>query len=326
MAHEERTSPFHAGEQALQARVGVREHIEALGRQIVRDHMPAQHRELFGKLPTLLLGAVDAEGQPWATVLHGPPGFVSTPDARTLRIATWPAADDPLAPLLRTGAPVGVLGLEAHTRRRNRANGTVGTVGEAGREGFDVQVAQSFGNCPKYIQAREPRPQPRTPGAAQDTGARLDDAALALVRGADTLFIASASARAPAGAAGEGVDVSHRGGRPGFVQVAQSSTGHVLTLPDYAGNQLFNTLGNLVAWPFAGLLFVDHAGGDLLHVAVRAELQHAGPELAAHAGALRLLHLHVLRSRRRPAALPLAWTTAQPAPQFAPRQGGLNPA
>lgn len=352
-------SPFHRGEQALQARAGVRERIEQLGRHMVRDHMPEQHRELFGKLPTLLLGAIDAEGQPWATMLHGAPGFVSTPDARTLRIGVRPAAGDPVAALLRAGAPVGVLGLEAHTRRRNRANGTVmaaqaaaeATAIEAANtathttpnapvapEGFDIHVAQSFGNCPKYIQARTPRPQARTPGAVHDGGPWLGAESLALVRGADTFFIASASARRPGSAGsrasaasaalvdptaahGEGVDISHRGGRPGFVHVAHTNAGHVLTVPDYAGNQLFNTLGNLVAWPFAGLLFIDHASGDLLHVAARAELQHEGPELGAHAGAhvgvQRLLHLHVLRHRRRPAALPLAWTAAELAPQLA---------
>jgi predicted pyridoxine 5'-phosphate oxidase superfamily flavin-nucleotide-binding protein len=315
-------SPFHAGEQALQARAGVRERIEALGRHIIRDHMPAQHRELFGKLPTLLLGVLDDEGQPWATMLHGAPGFVSTPDAKTLRILARPAADDPVAPWLAEAAPVGVLGLEAPTRRRNRANGRVGATGS---EGFDVQVLQSFGNCPKYIQARTPRPQARSPAAARDAGRWLDADALALVRAADTLYIASASGRRPApapsgppAAGGEGVDVSHRGGRPGFVQFTASPAGHRLTLPDYTGNHLFNTLGNLVAWPFAGLLFVDHARGDLLHVAARAELQHEGPELAAHPGALRLLHLHVLRSRHRPGALPLAWT----APEFAPQLAG----
>lgn len=312
------TSPFHRGEQAMQQRAGVRERIEQVGRTIIRDHMPEPHRELFGKLPTLLVGAVDEGGQPWATMLHGPPGFVTTPGARTLRIATLPPADDPLQPLLHEGAAVGLLGLEPQTRRRNRANGTLTRLSPAG---FEVLVEQSFGNCPKYIQAREPRPEPRFAATAVASGTWLDGDALALVRGADTLFIASASAARPGrtGDAGAGVDLSHRGGRPGFVQVADTAAGLRLTVPDYPGNRLFNTLGNLLAWPFTGLLFVDHASGGLLHLAARAEVQHEGPELAAHPGAERLLHLHLRAGCWRAAALPLAWSAPQPAPQLLDR-------
>jgi len=298
----------------MQARAGVRDRIEQLGRTIIRDHMPDQHRELFGKLPTLLAGAVDADGQPWATMLHGPPGFVSTPDSRSMRVAALPAPEDPLQPLLTEGAAVGLLGLEPQTRRRNRANGTIAV---ASPEGFEIRVEQSFGNCPKYIQAREPRPEARAPGAAVALGPRLGADARALVRRADTLFIASASAARPGRTGrGAGVDVSHRGGRPGFVQVTDTAAGLRLTLPDYSGNRLFNTFGNLVAWPFAGLLFVDHASGSLLHLATRAELQHDGPELASHTGAERLLHLHLLAGCWRAGALPLAWSAPEPAPQF----------
>ncbi|MBI5719954.1 MAG: pyridoxamine 5'-phosphate oxidase family protein [Burkholderiales bacterium] len=337
-------SPFHRGETELQARAGVRERVEHLGRTIIRDHMPEQHRELFGKLPTLVIGAVDGEGQPWATMLVGTGGtggtgsmsaaggFISTPDARTLLVAALPAPSDPVAPLLVPGAALGVLGIEPRTRRRNRANGKV-TMAHDGRPagagaggataGFEMHVQQSFGNCPKYIQARTPLPRPRVPGEPRDEGRLLGEEALALVRGADTLFIATASARRPAseGHGGEGVDVSHRGGRPGFVQVTASGGGHRLTLPDYAGNNLYNTLGNLLVWPFAGLLFIDHESGDMLQLAARAELQHGGPELDAFPGAQRLLHLHVLHGRWRPAALPLAWTAPEFAPQLLPPAG-----
>jgi predicted pyridoxine 5'-phosphate oxidase superfamily flavin-nucleotide-binding protein len=161
-------APFHAGEMALQERVGVRERMAAVGRQIIRDHMPDQHRELFEKLPSLLLATLDDEGQPWPTMLAGSAGFVRTPDARTMSIAARPAEGDPARAGLRVGAAVGILGLEPHTRRRNRMNGVVSAVAA---EGFSVQVVQSFGNCPKYIQGREPAPRPdRRPGPAQREG------------------------------------------------------------------------------------------------------------------------------------------------------------
>jgi predicted pyridoxine 5'-phosphate oxidase superfamily flavin-nucleotide-binding protein len=308
-------SPFHAGEQAMQARAGVRERLEAIGRLAVRDHMPEQHRELFGRLPTLVLAVQDAAGQPWATMLQGPPGFVSSPDAATLRVATRPGDGDPTAASLREDAPLGLLGIEPHTRRRNRANGRIAAVRP---DGFDVRVLQSFGNCPKYIHARRPVAA-RAPGTtpAKRLGVGLDAAALALLARADTVFIASASAARPGAARGDGVDVSHRGGRPGFVAARGGAGGLRLTLPDYMGNFFFDTLGNLLAWPLAGLLVPDFDDGTLLHVAARASIEFDGPDLAAFAGAQRLLHLDVVSGWWRPATLPLRWPAPEAAPQFA---------
>ena len=51
---------------------------------------------------------------------------------------------------------------------------------------------------------------------------------------------------------------SHRGGHTGFARSSQAPDGgDLLTLPDYVGNFMFNTLGNLLDWPQAGLLFID---------------------------------------------------------------------
>jgi predicted pyridoxine 5'-phosphate oxidase superfamily flavin-nucleotide-binding protein len=317
------TSPFHAGEQWLQSHAGVRERLEAVGQVALRDHMPDQHRELFGKLPTLFVAAQDAEGRPWATLLHGAPGFVTTPDARTLRVAARLPADDPLTPWLVEGAAVGILGLEPHTRRRNRANGRVRTVT---RDALEIAVQQSFGNCPKYIHAREPQaaPRPSPPPAAERLGPALNDAALALLRRADTLFIASASAaRLASGddsARSEGVDVSHRGGRPGFLRVeagAAAGSAVRLTMPDYTGNFFFNTLGNLVAWPKAGLLVPDYADGSLLHLAADARVELEGEALAEFPGALRLLRLDLRAGWWRERALPLRWSAPVAPVQFA---------
>lgn len=312
------TDAFHAGEQSLQDRVGLRERMAAIGPLVLRDHMPDQHRELFEKLPTLLLGALDGQGQPWATMLAGPPGFVHTPDAWQMDIDTAPNANDPVLAELKPGAPLGVLGLEPQTRRRNRMNGTVAAFGA---QGLSIAVVQSFGNCPKYIQARAPglRAVVGGPGAAQALGPALDAAAIARVQQADTLFIASASAAQPGSARHDGVDVSHRGGEPGFVQIAQSAQsehGVVLRLPDYPGNQFFNTLGNLAQHPQAGLLVVDYEGGGLLHIAARAELLWDDASRAPWPGAQRVLQLTVLRGLWRPGVLPWRWTPPVAAPQF----------
>src|SRR6185436_15498733 len=126
-------------------------------------------------------------------------------DARLLEIGARPLAGDPLAANLVRGAPIGLLGIELATRRRNRMNGTVVA---ADARGFTVYVRQSFGNCPQYIQARthEAAPAPETtapPRLVHPEGGLLSPAAAALVRGADTFFIASASRGARGNGAAE---------------------------------------------------------------------------------------------------------------------------
>lgn len=232
-----------------------------------------------------------------ATLLAGAPGFVSSPDPRTLGIAAAPDGSEPMAHALVPGAPAGLLGIDLATRRRNRANGTVASADAAG---FVLAVQQSFGNCPKYIHVREVRGAPAAPGPIEAVAA-LDGAARALVARANTFFVASG---ARTGERAGGVDVSHRGGPPGFVSVE----GDVLAVPDYPGNRYFNTLGNLVSEPRAALLFVDFERGDLLHLQGTVEVVWEGPEVRALPGAERLWRLRVERGWRRRGALPLRWS------------------
>jgi predicted pyridoxine 5'-phosphate oxidase superfamily flavin-nucleotide-binding protein len=293
---------WHAGEVALQRRAGSAERLAHVGPRVLRDHMPDEHREFFAELPWLLVGHLDAHGQPWASVLAGPPGFVVSPHERTLRIAAAALPGDPLEAGLRPGAPVGLLGLQAHTRRRNRMNGQIVAADD---HGWTVQVGQSFGNCPKYIHAREAWHAPGGAAAEVVDLSQLDEVARAIVARADTFFIATAHPEAGrSDAAPAGVDVSHRGGPAGFVRLRDDGT---LVVPDYAGNAFFNTLGNLQLEPRCGLLFIDHGTGDRLYLAATASLQWDGPEVAAVAGAQRLLRLQVTRARRVTGGLPLRW-------------------
>src|SRR5688572_5098662 len=121
---DSQTEAFHAGERALQARAGVAERLARLGPQVIRDHMPEQHRDFFALLPFIVVGSIDERHQPTASLLAAPPGFVSSPDPKTLRIDALAREDDPLHENLRPGAPLAVLGIQPHTRRRNRANGS----------------------------------------------------------------------------------------------------------------------------------------------------------------------------------------------------------
>ena len=296
----------------MQARAGVEAQMAQIGPRVMRDHMPDQHREFFGMLPFVVVGSVDAQGQPWASVLAGAPGFMTSPDPTHLQIRARPLPHDPLDTTLHDGAPLGLLGIQPHTRRRNRMNGTARLEGD----GFVAEVGQSFGNCPKYIQAREPVWTPDAPaGHLAYEGPGLDEASRQMIRAADTFFIATAHPQAVASGAEarHGVDVSHRGGPPGFVKLE----GELLTVPDFMGNQFFNTLGNIALHPPAGLLFMDFERGDLLYLAARASVVWDGAELASFAGAQRLLRLDVTQALRVRGGLPLRWGPAERSPHLA---------
>ncbi|VWB71371.1 pyridoxamine 5'-phosphate oxidase [Burkholderia lata] len=313
------SAPFHAGELAVQQRAGVTDAAGSAGRRGIRRFMPDQHRTFFAQLPFFVLGGVDAHGQPWATLRAGAPGFVTSPDARTLRIAARALPGDPLAGAWQPGAPLGGLGIEFDTRRRNRVNGVVRAIdGDA----LTIAVEQSFGNCAKYIQGRKPTFVARDvdASAGPDVSDALNDADRALLAQADTFFVASANTSTDAGAA-RGADVSHRGGMPGFVRVDDA---HTLTTPDFSGNRFFNTLGNLQHDPRAGLLFVDFDSGDLLYVAARAEIVWDGPLVASFDGAQRVVRFHVREVRRMRAVLPFRWSAVERAPQFAAMAAGTG--
>jgi predicted pyridoxine 5'-phosphate oxidase superfamily flavin-nucleotide-binding protein len=299
---------WHAGERAVQARAGAAEKMQALGPRVIRDYMPDQHRQFFEQLPFLVVAAQDRATRPWASIATGAPGFVFSPDPWNLHVDALPGA--PVCEALVPGALVGLLGIELHTRRRNRMNGTVRAADEAG---FAVHVDQSFGNCPQYIQARDWRVEPEAPGEARAEGAILSPEARALVRSADTFFIATAAPPSEAGLPNGGLDASHRGGRPGFVKVEEASGAARLTWPEFRGNSFFNTLGNIAANPRAGLLFVDFATGDLLSLTGDAEIVWDGPELAGFAKAQRLVTLRVAEGRFQPRAVALRWS----GPEFA---------
>ena len=295
-------SPFHKGEIAIQSRLGIRDKMEPLGRKLIRDHMPDEHQAFFASLPMFAVGSADAAGRPWASILTGPPGFLHAVDSRTLQVGAQPVYGDPLAKALVDGAEIGGLGIAFHTRRRNRVNGTVTRVGA---EGFDIRVAQSFGNCPKYIQAREvaltEAPVATSERPTLRCGQALTRTDAAMIAGADTLFIAS-QFHDDSGDKRQGLDVSHRGGLPGFVVVAHETS---LLFPDYSGNCLFNTLGNLTINPRCGLTFVDFDTGDLLQLTGAAEILWEPHHTNRFAGAKRVVSFRVEDVRHTERALPV---------------------
>lgn len=292
-------SPWHAGEVALQRSVGVAGRMDDIGRKTIRDHLIPQHRDFYPMLPMIVLGSVDERGDAWATVRTGRPGFLRAPDEFHLHLDLPRDWSDPAEAGFEHGASAALLGIDLTSRRRNRLNGTV----VRDTSGFSLYVIQSFGNCPRYIQRREPvfvsDPAAVSVVAPVELGA-LDEKARALIRRADTLFVAS-YVETPEDH--RSVDVSHRGGAPGFVQF----DGDALVIPDYPGNMYFNTLGNLLANPRAGLTFLDFETGDLLQMTGHTEILPSPPDTGKFPGAERLWRFHPTRIVWRPATLALRW-------------------
>lgn len=301
-----RRSPWHAGEKMLQQVVGVSDRMEIFGQKVIRDYMPDQHREFYHQLPFMIVGAVDHDDTPWATLIEGPEGFVSSSDPQHLTLDVTLDPQDPAAPGLQAGQAIGMLGIELHTRRRNRINGLIT---QASEDELQITVEHAFGNCPQYIQKRA---YTRSPPMLAALPRRVDFSVLneqtaEIIRDADTFFVASYVEHDDRK---RSVDVSHRGGRPGFIKV----DGNRLTIPDYAGNLHFNTLGNLKLNPRAGLLFVDYTTGDVLQISGRTELILESPMIAAFEGAERLWTFDVEHVVLRPGAVSIRWEFEELAP------------
>ncbi|HET8616983.1 MAG TPA: pyridoxamine 5'-phosphate oxidase family protein [Actinomycetales bacterium] len=276
---------FHEGELAVQRRAGR----VLTGR--IRDTFPPVAAEFASRQLFCVAAGRDEHGHVWTTMLAGPSGFMSADDDRTLHVRARPAEDDPLHRLLTEGGDVGVIIMDS--RRRMRVNGVLSPA----EDGFVVRSDQVFSNCGRYISERLATPVPaRRTGAARQ-GVELLEEQQELIERADTFFVGT---RHPDGAA----DASHRGGNPGFVRVTGPRSLH---WPDYDGNAMFMTLGNLQLDPRVGLLFVDWAEGSLLHVTGQAEVDWEPAAASRMPGALRVVRMTVDAVRQRDHAVGLRW-------------------
>lgn len=293
--------PFHDGE--------LRAHIEAgTGTPgfAIREMMPDQHRHFFSSLRFVMVATTDNDGWPVATIVTGPQGFINSNDPQSLTIAATAHWQDSFIPLVETDKAIGMLGIEFSNRRRNRVNGYVTAFD---KEGLHVHVKQSFGNCPKYIQARDVSNEKNDVGvSSRDFFNDLSDDAKNMINNADTFFVATASGSEAMN--GSGVDISHRGGMPGFIRI----DGNTLTIPDFVGNRYFNTLGNMLVEPRAALLFIDFKSGDLLHLQGTTEVLWQSDETGNLVGAERLWRFHITSGWIKSNAIPLQWTLREVAP------------
>ncbi len=257
-------SPYHEGELLAQQRAGEVENGKRNGRAIA-DTILKGAFNFIEQQPMVVLGSVDPQANLWASVLVGRPGFLRVPDERTVEFdlaQTARNAQDPFWVNIGRDPRVGMLLIELSTRRRLRINGRIARTAP---ERLSVAVDEAYPNCPKYIQRRHITGQVvKGPGfsAGPREGHLLEPSQQALVTSSDTFFVAS-------GHPARGVDVSHRGGQPGFLRVLNNRT---LRIPDYTGNSMYNTLGNFIANPHAGLVFLDFERSQTLQLIGRPEI------------------------------------------------------
>ena len=256
---------FHSGELAVQQYAGVRAQAARLARMVGPAELRAGITAFLGDATFAAITARDRAGQLWTSPLLGPPGFLQADDSNTLRIGVSLPSADPLHSL-RTGQPAGVIVVDFATRRRVRINGVLTASDDTG---LTLDVEQAFGNCPQYIQQRhitiggEPQHPVRTP---RYRGEALRGDAIRLIEAADTFFLGTTHPDS-------GNDASHRGGPAGFVRVTPEG----LWWPDYPGNNMFNSFGNLAADATAALLFVDFRAGNTLQLSGRAAVDWEAP-------------------------------------------------
>lgn len=290
-------NPFHEGERVAQERAGAGDVSQWAG-GYVRDHLPEQHRNFHRSLPFLVLSGADEDGRVWTTLVEGKDGFIRSPDPRWLTLDAAIDPTDPLAGRFALGGEIGGLGIELATRRRNRFSGWIAP----DQNGLAIVIGQAFGNCPQYIHPRASMRVPRVSKSVAMTSDHLTKVQIAQVEQADTMFIGSGHHGRDA-AASNGYDASHRGGPRGFVHVAGPKR---LQVPDYAGNNFFNTIGNILSNPRVGLLFVDFENGSLLHISGQAQIDWS-PRDAHDPDARRMITVDIDKVVTRPGAVSLRW-------------------
>lgn len=260
-----REDMFHSGEIEIQNQAGEQE-VAALTGRIIQKTINSRAADFISGQSFVVVASLDEEFYPWASFLWGSKGLVSVKTPKSILIHKDKMLQTPSNEFrnnLTKNTEVASLFIDFRSKKRHRVNGTM----TENMDSLSLCVEESYPNCPRYIQSKE------TPGVKKtdcfdesrkttEHGTKLDAGHREMIRGADTFFVATFRS-------GSGMDISHRGGEKGFVQIMENG---VLRVPDYQGNGMFNTLGNMHVHPRAGLLFFDFEQGELLQLIGETEI------------------------------------------------------
>lgn len=256
---------FHDGELAVQQRAGVQMQAARLRGMLEPADLRDGVLAFLAERTFAAITARDGAGRLWTSPLSGSPGFLTAASPTTLTVGAAPPHGDPLY-RLRPGQSIGVIVIEFATRRRIRLNGTLAHTGD---DELVIDVEQAYGNCPQYIQQRLVIPEAHEDVSSQDIrrGTTLGPGDSELIHRADTFFLGTTHPE-------RGNDASHRGGPSGFLRVDD----HGLWWPDYPGNNMFNSFGNLAVDPAAALLIMDFRTGHTVQLSGTATVEWAPPD------------------------------------------------
>ena len=284
---------FHKGEIAVQERVGVSQQAGRIGASIQRE-IPPLAQDFLEQQPYVFAGSVDAKERVWASLLAGDVGFLKVLNDRTIEIEA-PRADEILFENLQHNDRIGLLAIEFETRRRIRVNGRAKIV----ENSIVVRTEEVFANCPKYIQARFWERGEKANGDARAAASfvELTENQREFIENSDTFMIASTHETG-------GADVSHRGGNRGFIKVSGKKE---IVFPDYSGNMMFQTLGNLQLNPNCGLLFYDFSTGGILQLTGTAKIIWDAERIKEFEGAERLIEFELSEARESVMKTDLSW-------------------
>jgi ferredoxin-NADP reductase/predicted pyridoxine 5'-phosphate oxidase superfamily flavin-nucleotide-binding protein len=294
-------SLFHPGELTVQALANEAD-IAQRNSTVVSKHIIKGALSFIGQQSMTVVSSTDENNQIWTSVLFGEPGFITAQDDQHILIDSKKIIQQPNDPLwknIENNSQVGLVIIELSTRRRLRVNGNICLLSNGQ---YEVTVAQTYPNCPKYIQRRQPNlstgvltynaPTPKF-------GSELTLEQLTLITGSDSFFVGS-------GVTDHHNDASYRGGDPGFVSIVNNRQ---LLIPDYKGNSMFNTLGNFESNEHAGLVFIDFESNKLLQLTGTAKvLWDQVDESNATGGTKRYWHFNVTSWQETALPPALNWT------------------
>jgi ferredoxin-NADP reductase len=294
--HDHSEQEWHEGEEEMHRLLGV----PASGNPTIRG-LPVAYARWMSQSPLVALGTEDDEHRIWTTVLGGSAGAISPLGAGVLAVSSrarlsptsdgsgvWTGSDPVIEALFSSGGRddrerlvAGLaIDLEEQTRVKLAGRMVKGVVvpGETERSSVDVHVAvaidETLGNCPKYLNRKAVWPHEAHPTLVSDS-LPLTPEAVDLIARADIFFLSSRHGD-------ESMDTNNRGGAPGFVRILGNSIdeGVALVYPEYSGNRLLQTLGNLRSDPAIGITFPDFETGDVLYLTGRAVIL-IGPDAAS---------------------------------------------
>ncbi|PGH35575.1 hypothetical protein GX50_01556 [[Emmonsia] crescens] len=282
--------PWHEGEKKMHKLMHVPEEYNPSA-----PYLSPGAAYLVQKSPLIALGTIDKQGQPWTTVWGGEAGLAGPVSQSIIGIRNFvDKSYDPVVETLYGGKSNGEvikeegegrlmagLSVDMENRKRVKLMGRMVAGNLAGLEATDpdkkgnepthagqaqlvIKIEQSLGNCPKYINRKHITPVVPNPKLISDSP-QLSPGAIELLGEADTLFISTYHE--------DSMDTNIRGGPPGFVRVVSNDiSGAVLAYPEYSGNRLYQTLGNLQMTPLAGYAFPGFETGNVLYLTGKTEI------------------------------------------------------